>query len=149
MIIECIGRKSAPGDFPTEDLTLEYEPYHGHTIEEGQDNSYEKGLPINNDLDPLPTPEAGDNYISAEVLLHLGGVLWRGKVINCKCNTDGNTVGRIHEQPILNTRTYDIEFNDGTITELTAHKIAKCMYAQCDRGGYQYVLLDCFVDFDN
>jgi hypothetical protein len=32
--------------------------------------------------------------------------------------------------------------------ELTANKIAKCMYAQCNQGGNQYVLFDCFVDFD-
>jgi hypothetical protein len=27
-----------------------------------------------------------------------------------------------------------------------ANKIAKCMNAQCDPEGNQYVLLDCFVD---
>jgi hypothetical protein len=75
MIIKRIGHKTDPGDFPGEDLTPEYENYHGHTIEEGQDNTYEEGLPNDNDLDPLPTPEAGDNYISAEVLLHIGCVL--------------------------------------------------------------------------
>ncbi len=41
-----------------------------------------------------------------------------------------------------------MEFNDGTITELMANKIAECMYAQCNPGGNQNVLLDCFVDFD-
>jgi hypothetical protein len=93
-------------------------------------------------------PEAGDNYISAEVLLPLGGVLRRGKVISCKRNADGNTVGRAHDRPILDTRTYDVKFNNGTIVELTANKIAECMYAQCDPGGNQYVLLDCIVEFD-
>jgi hypothetical protein len=69
-------------------------------------------------------------------------------VISRKCDADGNTVGRAHEQPILDTRTYDVEFNDGTITEGMANKIAECMFAQCNLGGNQYVLLDCFVDFD-
>jgi hypothetical protein len=145
MIIECIGCKSVPGDLPAEDLTPEYEHYCGHTIEEGQDNAYEKGLPDDDDLDPLLTPEAGDNYISAELLLPLGGVLRQGKVISHKCNADSNTIGRAYEWPILDTQTHDVEFNDGTITELTANKIAECKYAQCDLGGNQYVLLDCFV----
>ncbi len=101
-----------------------------------------------NNLDLLPTPEAGDNYISAEVLLPLGGVIRRGKVISCKRDADGNTVGRAHEQPILDTRTYDVVFNDGMIKELMTNEIAECMYAQCDPGGNQYVLLDCFVDFE-
>jgi hypothetical protein len=148
MISKHIGRKSVPGDFPAEDLTLEYEHYLGHTIEEDTDNAYEEGSPNNDNLDPLPTPEAGDNYISAEVLLPLGSILRRGKVISCKRNADNNTVGRAHDRPILNTRTYDIEFIDGTIMKPTANKIAECMYAQCDPGGNQYVLLDCFVEFD-
>jgi hypothetical protein len=148
IIVERINPKSVPGDFPVEDLTPEYEHYHGHTIAEDTDNTYEEGSPDNDDLDPLPTPEAGDNYISAEILLPLGGVLRWGKVISCKRDADGNTVGRAHDRPILDTRTYDIEFDNGTISELTANKIAECMYAQCDPGGNQYVLLDCFVDFD-
>jgi hypothetical protein len=148
MIVKRIGPKSVPGDFPAEDLTPEYKHYCGHTIAEDTDNAYEEGSPDDDDLDLLPTPEAGDNYISAEILLPLGGVLRRGKVISCKRDADGDTVGRAHDRPILNTRTYDIEFNDGTIAELTAIKISECMYAQCDPGGNQYVLLDCFVDFD-
>jgi hypothetical protein len=69
-------------------------------------------------------------------------------VISRKRNADGNTVGWAHDWPILDTRTYDVEFNDGTIAKLRANKIAECMYAQCDPRGNQYVLLDCFVDFD-
>jgi hypothetical protein len=92
--------------------------------------------------------EVGDNKISAEVLLPLGNVLRQGKVISCKRDADGNTVGQAHDRPILDTWTYDVEFDDGTIAELTANKTAKCMYAQCDPGENQYVLLDCFVDFD-
>jgi hypothetical protein len=148
MIVECIGPKSVPGDFPAEDLTPECEHYHGHTIAEDTDNAYEEGLLNDDNLDPLPTPEVGDNYISAEILLPLVGVLRRGKVISRKHDTDGNPVGRAHDRPILDTRTYDVEFDNGTIAELTANKIAECMYAQCDPGGNQCVLLDCFVDFD-
>jgi hypothetical protein len=83
--------------------------------------AYEKGSPNNDDLDPLPTLEAGDNYIPVEVLLPLGSVLRRGKVISCKSDADGNTVGRANEPPILDTRTYDIEFDNGTTTELMAN----------------------------
>jgi hypothetical protein len=148
MITKRIGPKSVPGDFTAEDPTSEYEYYCGHTIKEDMDNADEEGLPDNNDLDLIPMPETGDNYISAEVLLPLSSVLRQGKVISCKRNADGNTVDQAHDRPILDTRTYDVEFDDGTITELMANKIAKCMYAQCDPGGNQYPLLDCFVDFD-
>jgi hypothetical protein len=115
MIIACIGHKCIPGNFPAEDLTPEYEHYRSHTIEDGQDNAYEEGLLEDDDLDPLPMPEAGENYIFAEVLLPLDSVLRWGKVIRHKRNAGGNTVGQTHEWLILNTQTYDIEFNDGTI----------------------------------
>ncbi len=41
-----------------EDPTRKYEHYHGHTIAEDTDNAYEEGSPDDDDLDPLPTPEA-------------------------------------------------------------------------------------------
>jgi hypothetical protein len=148
MITKSIGCESVPGDLTGEDLTPEYEHYRGHTIKKDMDNAYEEGLPNDGGLDPLPTPEARDIYISAEVLLPLGGVLRQGKVISCKRGADGNTVGWAHERPILDTRTYVIEFNDGTIIELMASKIAECMYEQCDPGGNQCILLDWFVDFE-
>jgi hypothetical protein len=119
MITKRIGRKSVPGDLPAEDLTPEYEHYHGNIMEEGPDNAYEEDLPDDNYLDLLPTPEVGDNYISAEVLLPLGGVLRWGKVISPKPNADGNTVGQAYKRPILDTWIYDLGFNNGTITELT------------------------------
>jgi hypothetical protein len=80
MITKRIGHKSVPGDFPTEDLTPEYEHYRGHTIKEGTDNAYEEGLPDGGNLDPLPMPEAGANYISAEVLRPLGSALGRERL---------------------------------------------------------------------
>ena len=101
MIIKHIGPKCIPGGFPAEDLTPEYDQYHGHTNENDVDNAYNKCLPDNNDLYPLPTPEAGDNYISAEVLLPLGGVIQQGKVISCKCDADGNIwLGKQQAHPL-------------------------------------------------
>jgi hypothetical protein len=103
MTTERIGRKSVAGDLPAEDLTPKYEHYCGHTIKEGMDNAHEKGSPNKNDLDPLPMPKVGDNYISVEVLLPLGSVLRQGNVISCKCDADSNTVGWAHDWPILKT----------------------------------------------
>ena len=59
MIVERIGPKSVPGNFPAEDLTPEYEHYRGHTIEEDTDNAYEEGLPDNDDLDLPQKPKIG------------------------------------------------------------------------------------------
>ena len=83
------------------------------------------------------TPEMGDNYIGAEIMTPRGGVLSRGRVVWCKQDSDGNPVGRSHTNPVLDTRSYIVEFDDNDQTELIANLIAELMYAQCDPDGNQ------------
>ena len=97
------------------------------------------------DIDETPTPEVGDNYLQAELLFPRGNEMARGKVISRKRDADGNTVGRAHNNPILDTRMYNVEFEDGDVAELTANAIAISMYTQCDPDGNQYLLFDSFV----
>ncbi len=63
-----------------------------------------------------------------------------------KCDQDGNPIGLANSNPILDTRTYIIDFDDGDQTELTANLIAESLFSQCNPGGNQYVLLDEIVD---
>ena len=51
-----------------------------------------------------------------------------------------------NSNPILDTRTYEVEFPDGQKTEVAANIIAQNMYAQCDSEGNQYLLLAGIVD---
>ena len=46
-----------------------------------------------------------------------------------------------NNNPIINTRTYFIQLDDGKVTELAANLIAAQMYAQCDPDGNMYVML--------
>jgi hypothetical protein len=55
-------------------------------------------------------------------------------------------MGRAHSNPILDTRIYNIEFDDGDVTELTTNLIAESIYLQCDPYGNQYLLLDQLID---
>ena len=43
----------------------------------------------------------------------------------------------LYENPILDTRKYIVQFNDGDEAELAANVIATNMYAQCDPEGNQ------------
>ena len=43
-----------------------------------------------------------------------------------------NVIGRANENPILDTRGYIVEFEDGEQAELAANTIAQSMYDQCD-----------------
>ena len=49
--------------------------------------------------------------------------------------------------PILDTRTYEVEFPDGQTAKYSANIIAENMYAQCNTEGNQYLLLKEIVDW--
>ena len=55
----------------------------------------------------------------------------RGKVVRRKRDAEGNPIVRANNNPILDTRQYEIQFVDGEVTELTANAIAEAMFARC------------------
>ena len=134
-IILHLGPAAMPQDFPAEDLTPD-PTYYDDT--DPADPEYG---------DAEVTPETGDNYLSAELMLPKGGVFVKGRVTARKRDRDGNPVGRANDNPILDTRSYIVDFDDGDQTELTANKIAESLYSQCDPDGNHYVLLEEIVDY--
>jgi hypothetical protein len=88
----------------------------------------------------------GDNYLSAEIMLPLGGTMVKGRIAAHKRDRDGNPIGLANSNPILDTRSYIVHFDDGDQTKLTANMIAESLYSQCDPDGYEYILLDEIVD---
>jgi hypothetical protein len=92
------------------------------------------------------TPEIGDKYLSTELMLPKGGVMVKGRVTAHKRDRDSNPVGHANDNPILDTRSYIIGFDDGDQTKLTANMIAESLYSQCDPNGNQYVLLEDIVN---
>ena len=52
-----------------------------------------------------------------------------------------------HLNPILDMRTYEVEFPDGQIAKYSANIIAENMYAQCDTEGDQYLMPKEIVDW--
>jgi hypothetical protein len=95
----------------------------------------------------LPTPEAGDNYVNASLMLPCGNSLARGTVIGRKCDARGDPIGNANANPIMDSHIYCIEFNDSDVCELTANVIAESMYASCEADGNEYILFDSFVDY--
>ena len=138
-IKDTLGPGAIDADCDPQDLTPELQPF---------DNDYDFGVGKGEDdiQSDVVTPKTGDNYINAEISLAKGGTLARGRVIRQKRDANGNPTGRANANPILDTRTYDIEFDDGDVTEFTANMIAQAMYVQCDINGNQYFLLDQLVD---
>jgi Reverse transcriptase (RNA-dependent DNA polymerase) len=90
--------------------------------------------------------EAFDNYISAQVLLPKGDSLVSGQVIKRKRDSNGNPIGHSNNNPLLDTRVYEVQFPDGTEQEYTANLIAESLYSQVDDEGNQFILLDEILD---
>jgi hypothetical protein len=117
------GPASTVQDFPAENLTPD--PDH-----------YDDTDPIDPDHgDAEITPEMGDNYLSAEIMLPRGGTMVKGRVAARKRDRDGNPIGLTNSNPILDTRSYVVHFDDGDQTKLTANMIAESLYSQCDPDG--------------
>jgi hypothetical protein len=63
-----------------------------------------------------------------------------------KRELDGTVKGRANANVMLKTRTYEIEFPDGCSDEYTANVVAENTYAQCDKEGNQFNVMDCIAD---
>ena len=105
-IDDKLGPKSSPLDFDEQYLTPEY-------IHCGEDADSIKS--DHGDLEA--TPEIGDNYIGAKMLLPRGGVLLRGRVTRRKRDANGNPIGQSHDSPALDTQSYIVEFDDNDQVE--------------------------------
>ncbi len=56
-----------------------------------------------------------------------GNSFAHGTVVSRKHDAEGNIIGHAHENPILDSQIYNIEFDDGENTALTANTISKTM----------------------
>jgi hypothetical protein len=136
-ITESLGKAATSDDFPPDGLTPEYESYYDDDINVGSADT---------DPDDTVTPDTGDHFINANVQIARGGVLHNACVVRRQRDHLGNPTGRANANPILDTRSYIVQFEDGDETELTANTIADAIYAQCDPDGNQYLLLEALID---
>jgi hypothetical protein len=91
-------------------------------------------------------PEAFDKYISAQVILPSQDTHLLGTVTARKRDSHGTPIGMANNNPILDTRIYEVTFPDGHTAEFVANVIAKCLYSQVDSEGNQYIITDEIVD---
>ena len=80
------------------------------------------------DIDDVD-PDTYDAYVGTEVGLLIGDKVMASKVKWWKRESDGTLKGMAHSNPILDTRTYEVEFPDGRIAKYSANIIAENMYA--------------------
>jgi hypothetical protein len=86
-----LGPAATVQDFPAENLTPD--PDH-----------FDDTDPIDPDHgDAEITPEMGDNYLSAKIMLPRGGTMVKGRVATRKRDNAGNPIGLANANPILDT----------------------------------------------
>ena len=79
-----------------------------------------------------PTTISFDNYIGTDVTLPRGDEMVSGTMKSQVKDHEGDPIGIANQNPILDTRVYEVEFTYGGQVELGTNIIAECMYAQCD-----------------
>ena len=89
-----------------------------------------------------------DPYINMEIGLPRGDddSLHHAQVKRCALDDNGRPVGRSHNNPLLDSRQYEVEFLDGSVETLTANTIAKNLLAQVDKEGHRQLLLSEIID---
>ena len=79
-------------------------------------------------------------------MLTRGSTLSKGRFTGRKRDAGVQVCGQANNNPILDTRTYLVQFDDGKVTELTANVKTLQMYAQYDPEVNTYVILDDLID---
>jgi len=92
-----------------------------------------------------PEADCYDELLLEEPLLPRGEGLERARIIGRKRDADGNPVGDYNLNPILNTRVYLAEFDDGFIAEYSANAIADAIYVQTDDDGFEHTLFSSII----
>jgi len=83
-----------------------------------------------------------DELLLAEPSLPRNNTLLPARVIGRKRDQDGNPVGHYNSNPLLNTRVYLAEFEDGRVAEYGGNMIAEAIYNQIDGEGFDEVLFN-------
>ncbi len=84
---------------------------------------------------------AYDRLINAEVQLQLGENMTSAKVKARALDSNGSLVRNYHDNPMMNSIIYEVEFPDGQVKEYSANTIAENMLARVDSNGFTMTLM--------
>ena len=132
-------------DPTTEDPTNENDLYNDYEKDELVESPDHEDI-LDSTGRVLEQHPAFDKIINAEVMIQNGDEMAIQKVARRSLDADGRMTGTYHENPFLNTITYDVEFPDGQVKENSANIIAENMLTQVDSDGYSLSLMDSIID---
>ena len=95
------------------------------------------------------TAEGFDEYLKSKVLITIAGELKHGSLLKSNRDEHDQPFGSRHKDPILDTREYVVEFDDGELETYTANSIAMSMFSQVDYQGLETALLEEICDHNS
>ena len=123
---------------------------HGDGSNTPSDDEYAEMLPEDRpDCDDLDV-DAYDKYIGAEVLMDVKGEGSRWDTVKRRVrNDDGTVVGTNHQNPLMDTREYELEYNNGTHNRYFANVIEDNLYSHINLKGLHLLVLEEISDHRN
>ena len=128
-------------DFYLEDVEIAEDDPHVPTDEEYGNMIQED----KKDVDEFDN-DAYDWYLGAELSIKRGDGEIRGRVVKRARGNGGESIGRSHNNPLMDSREYWIEFPDGDEEKYAANVIAENLYSQVDSEGRQHAVMKEIVD---
>jgi hypothetical protein len=127
--------------FDLENEDEEFSKQFSQTLEETP-------LTIDEEDDPHPAEVGTDAYLNMEVGLRRGGEddLQRARVKRRAVDEEGRPIGRPSNNPLTDTRMYEVEYIDGGSEVLAANILAENILAQVDENGERHLLIDEITD---
>ena len=95
-----------------------------------------------------PAPQVDDitapSYVGMEIGLRRGGEgeLLRATVKRRALDVDGRPTGVATNNPLTDTRKYEVEYDDGTIEVLSANLLAENLLEQVDEHGHKHRMME-------
>ena len=99
--------------------------------------------------DDLFTPDTYDTYLNMELALPQGDSLEPrlARVTKRLKDANGIPIGTADDNPLFNTRMYEVEYLDGERASLSANCIAENLFTQVGDEGNQQVLMKEIIDY--
>ena len=98
----------------------------------------------------ISEPKVYDKYIVCRVIMDEGVNRGRNLVTvkNRAIDDRGHALGTAHNNPMLDTRQYNVELEDRTMDRIFANKIPANIYSQVDDGGREVTAFWEIVDHE-
>ena len=91
-------------------------------------------------------PDSYDGYVNMELLLDRPGAEPElAQVTKRLKDKDGRPIGASNNNPILDTRLYEVEYKDGHKAAMSANTIAGNVFSQIDGDGHRQVINDAII----